>query len=334
MNELIQVVLQPFQQPFTIRGHQSYVSISIGVSLYPDHGLDANALLRNADAARYRAKTEGRNDYRIYQPEMNEKTAEQLMLESELLYALKHDQLEVYYQLQVDLENEKPYGVEALVRWNHPERGILSPAFFLPVAEEMGILADIDNWVLTKACKQAQVWHENGFPGLVVSVNISKEFFKRTTFLTSVQAALTYSRLDSSQLCLEITENTAVLQFEDIRKKLTNLKNCGVSLSLDDFGTGYSSLSQLKLFPVDTLKIDQSFVRDYSKANEAIIKLIIAMANSLGFSVVCEGVETNEQLSRIKEDGCMKAQGYLFSKPLSKKQCEETMRSMLVSTVQ
>ncbi|GAE33660.1 putative bifunctional diguanylate cyclase/phosphodiesterase [Halalkalibacter akibai] len=318
-----------FRQPFVIHERAFYMTISIGMSIFPEHGSDVETLLKNADTAMYVTKEEGRDHFSIYEAKMNEKTSEQFSLEVDLVEALAQDQLEVYYQLQVDVDNEKPFGVEALIRWNHPTKGMLSPAEFLNVAEEIGILANIDEWVLKQAINQGKKWHEQGYPNLVISVNISRDFFKKADFLNKVNELLDDSRLNPARLCLEVTENFAVLHVEEIRNKLISLKERGIRVSLDDFGTGYSSLNQLNLFPIDTLKIDQSFVRgNDSKENGAIIKLIIALAKSLGVSVICEGIETAEQLSLIKNEGCDHAQGYLFSKPVPFDKCETMMHAL------
>lgn len=330
--DLLDKLFDEFRLPFFIRDQSFYMTLSVGISIFPDHGTDVETLLKNADTALFHTKEEGRNNYTIYHSEMNNKTAEELSIEASLLEALAHDQLEVYYQLQVDVEKKKHFGVEALIRWNHPEKGTLSPAVFLPLAEEIGLLADIDEWVLNQALRQGKSWHDQGYNELVISVNISREFFKRKDFIDRVNKALTLSGLEPSCLCLEVTENTAILHVEEIRNKLIALKERGIRVSLDDFGTGYSSLSQLNLFPIDTLKIDQSFVRKTSKENDAIIKLIIALAKSLGVSVICEGVETEEQLTLIRSEGCHQAQGYLFSKPIPSDQCEQMMFELIQST--
>ncbi|MBP3953183.1 EAL domain-containing protein [Bacillus suaedae] len=329
-NVLISSLFDAFEESsFKIKEHQFFMSVSIGVSYYPEHGQDVDTLLKNADSAMYRTKEDGRNNFQVYEPAMNARTAQKLSLESALIQALKKKELEVFYQLQVDVENGKPFGVEALVRWNHPVDGVLSPAIFLTLAEEIGLLADMDEWVLNEACMQGKKWHDSGFNELIVSVNVSKDFFKRKDFIARIEKALTKSQLEPAYLCLEITEKTAILQAKDIREKLQSLKKQGIHVSLDDFGTGYSSLSQLNLFPIDTLKIDQSFVRGQaSKANDAIVKFIIEMAKTLGVSVICEGVETEKQLELIRSEGCHRAQGFYFSKPVPSDDCEKMMREL------
>ncbi|MET3507406.1 putative bifunctional diguanylate cyclase/phosphodiesterase [Halalkalibacter oceani] len=330
--DVISALFAAFEKPIIVNEKELYMSMSIGACFFPEHGKDAQTLLKNADSAMYRTKEEGRNHYQRYEQGMNETTADELSLEAELLKAIRRQELEVYYQLQVDIDKRIPFGIEALVRWNHPLKNVLSPAVFLPLAEEMGVIAEIDEWVLNEACRQTKRWHREGFGELIVSVNVSKEFFKRPDFVSRVEQALLRAELDPSYLCLEITEKTAILQVDDIRAKLNQLKQKGVAVSLDDFGTGYSSLSQLRMFPIDTLKIDQSFVRgQVSPENQAIVKLIIAMANSLNVSVICEGIETEEQLSLIRNEGCYKAQGYLFSRPIPADECKGVMERLIRS---
>ncbi|MCM3760133.1 EAL domain-containing protein [Alkalihalobacillus oceani] len=329
---VISALFAAFEKPIIVHEKELYISMSIGACFFPEHGEDVETLLKNADSAMYRTKEEGRNHYQRYEQGMNETFAEELSLETELLKAIRQQELEVYYQLQVDIEKRIPFGIEALIRWNHPLKDVLSPAIFLPLAEEMGVMADIDEWVLNEACQQTRRWHREGFGELIVSVNVSREFFKRPDFVSRVEQALARAELDPAYLCLEITEKTAILQDEDIRAKLNQLKQKGVGVSLDDFGTGYSSLSQLRMFPIDTLKIDQSFIRgQVSPENQAIVKLIIGMANSLNVSVICEGIETEEQLSLIRNEGCYKAQGYLFSRPIPADECKGVMERLIQS---
>ncbi|MDT8860411.1 EAL domain-containing protein [Alkalihalobacillus sp. MEB130] len=329
LESLIDEIFETIHVPFLVSDQVFYLTLSIGISKFPEHGSNVDMLLKNADSAMYRTKDEGRNNYRFYKEEMNEKTADDLSLEAALRDALQNGELEVYYQVQVDLEHRKPFGVEALVRWNHPTTGVMPPISFLPLAEEMGMLADIDEWVLRKAVKQGSLWHNQGFTDLKVSVNISKPFFQVVNFTAIVKEVLAESAMKPSLLCLEVTENMAILQLQEIQEKLLALKELGVNVSLDDFGTGYSSLSQLNFFPIDTLKIDQSFVRGKStKEKKAIIKLIIAMAQSLNVSVICEGVETEEQIELIKNKGCTYAQGYFFSKPVPPNECEAIMHEL------
>ncbi|OLO42325.1 hypothetical protein BTR23_03630 [Alkalihalophilus pseudofirmus] len=328
--EMVKRIIQSFQKPVDCAGEKIYSNTSMGISFYPDHGLDFHTLLKNADSAMYQAKQEGRSQFQEYNYTMNEGSRERLQLERELRTAIQEQQFQVYYQLQVDVDKGLPYGIEALIRWNHPKKGILSPAAFLSAAEETGLIVKIDDWVLRTACMETKKWHDQGFEDLVISVNISQKQFDRFDFVERVKHILNETKLNPVRLCLEITENMAITHINQAVDKLNKLKKIGVKFSLDDFGTGYSSLSQLKHFPINTLKIDKSFVQQSSEEqeNHAIVKLIIAMAKSLNFSVICEGVETEDQLRLIKKEGCNHAQGYLFSKPLSFEKCGSVMKSM------
>lgn len=327
---LLQQILRCFDLPFECAGHSLFITTSIGISFYPEHGTDIYMLMKNADNAMYQSKGKGRNNFQVFNKKMNEASMEVLIMEQELRQAIEENQFRVFYQLQVDVQTGAAYGVEALIRWEHPVKGMVSPAYFLPIAEESDLIVLMDDWVLQTACEQTKKWHELGFP-LMISVNISQKQFECDNFEAKVINILKETGLDPHFLCIEITENIAVVNLEQALKKLNDLKNVGIHVSLDDFGTGYSSLSKLKKFPIDTLKIDQSFVRqteEDQEENHAIVKLIIAMAKSLNFSVICEGVETEEQLTFIREEGCQHAQGYFFSKPLSALKCEAMMEQM------
>ncbi|OIJ11717.1 hypothetical protein BKP37_14830 [Anaerobacillus alkalilacustris] len=294
-----------------------FITASIGVSIYPDHGIDAGTLIRNADIAMYCSKEEGRNNYQIYDDTMSQGTYQQLVIETDLRSAMENQEFKVFYQLQVDVDTCIPSGVEALVRWQHPERGLVPPNEFLSIAEEMGLIVDIDDWVLRTACEQIKKWNDAG-NALQVSVNISRKQFERKEFVDIVKQVIRDTGINPEHLKLEITENIAIINIAAAVKKLQALKQLGVQFALDDFGTGYSSLSQLKNFPIDTLKIDQSFVKNSNGHDEdaVIVKLIIAMAKTLNLTVTCEGIETEAQLAVIREEGCNHAQGYLFSKPV------------------
>ncbi|WP_078556070.1 EAL and GGDEF domain-containing protein [Bacillus alkalicellulosilyticus] len=318
--------LHPLMQ---IHGEKIETTASIGISYYPEHGKDAQTLFKNADFAMYYSKQQGRNAYHIYNPKDIAATIQRYQFEKELRAAVKNEEFEVYYQLQMDIQSGKMYGAEALVRWNHPENGVLSPFAFLPLADETGIIVDIDDWVMKKACIQAKKWIMSGLD-LIVSVNVSQKQFDQPNFVCKVNEVLQSNELDPRFFCIEITEDIAIKNVEEAIHKIKSLKKLGVQVSLDDFGTGYSSLSKLKTIPIDTLKIDQSFVRgtEELEQNYAIVKLIIAMAKTLNFSVICEGVETTEQLSLIRNEGCHHAQGFYFSKPLTAENCEVLMLKM------
>lgn len=306
------------KDPFVIEGHELFVTASIGISLYPSDGKEVDTLLKNADIAMYRSKEKGGNAFQYYHPDMNKRSLHRLNLEIHLRKALERGEFQVHYQPIVDLRNGSVYGMESLVRWQHPEWGVVSPGEFIPLAEETGLIVPIGNWVLLESCRQNRRWQQLGYPPLVVSVNISAIQFNQLNFIQIVTDALRESGLAPDRLCLEITENIAMNNGPHIIETMQKLKALGVGISIDDFGTGYSSLSYLKRFRVQTLKIDQSFIRDVTmdEDNAAIVTALIAMSHRLKIKSLAEGVETQEQLDFLVAQGCDKIQGYLFSKPI------------------
>ena len=274
--------------------------------------------MRNADAAMYRAKETGRNNYQLYAPAMNVRAAERLTLENDMRAGLKRREFEVFYQPQVNIETGRIVGTEALVRWNHPSRGVLGPNEFIPLAEETGLIVHLGEWVLRNACRQVRGWHKRGLPDVRLAVNISMRQFQRREFVDTVRAILLETGLEPRLLEPEITESIAMQDEEQTIATLRRLRDLGVRISIDDFGTGYSSLKYLKDMPIDALKIDQSFVRDLTtNVNDAAIAInIIAIAHSLQLSVIAEGVETGEQLDFLKTKRCDEFQGYLCKKPI------------------
>jgi EAL domain-containing protein (putative c-di-GMP-specific phosphodiesterase class I) len=319
-------VLDVIRVPFDVDGREIFVTSSMGISLYPDDGRDAETLVKNADAAMYRAKEQGRDRYLLYTPALNATALERLALESSLRKALPNDELLLHYQPIVDVATRRVHGVEALLRWNHPELGLVPPADFIPLAEVTGLILAMGPWVLRTACAQARVWQEV-HPGLRVAVNLSARQFQEPGLVGHVTDALADTGLDPRLLQLEITESSAMQNAQAAIQTLRELKALGVGLSIDDFGTGYSSLSYLRRFPIDTLKIDQSFIRDIGADPDdaAIASAIIALARTLKLSVVAEGVETAEQLAFVARHGCDQTQGYLFSRPLSAQRCADLL---------
>jgi diguanylate cyclase (GGDEF)-like protein len=315
-------VLDLVRHPFEIDGRELFVTSSIGISLYPDDGRDAETLVKNADAAMYRAKEQGRDHYQLYTPALNETALERLALESSLRKALVHDELRLHYQPILDVATRRVFGLEALLRWQHPELGLVAPAEFIPLAEITGLILPMGPWVLRTACAQARAWQEL-HPGLSMAVNLSARQFQEPNLVGHVTDALAATGLQPRFLQLEITESSAMQNAQTAIQTLRELKALGVGLSIDDFGTGYSSLSYLKRFPIDTLKIDQSFIRDIETAPDdaAIASAIIGLAHTLKLSVVAEGVETAGQLEFLARHGCDRTQGYLFSRPLPVDQC-------------
>lgn len=308
-------ILRRLEQPFIIGEQEVFVTVSIGIATYPEDGETSELLVRNADTAMYHAKEQGKAAYQYYSEAMNEASVERLSLEGGLRRALEDEQLEVCYQPQVDVGTGRIIGAEALLRWNHPERGQVPPEAFIPIAEASGLILPIGEWVLNCACRQAVEWIKAGLPPVPVAVNVSAVQFRRQDLPDLVRRALAMSGLDAAMLSLEITE-TAIMSVRDRAvEPLATLRSMGVGLALDDFGTGYSSLSYLKTFPISTVKIDRSFVSEmlHDRAAATITEAIVSMAHILGLRVLAEGVERHAQLARLEQLGCNAAQGYLFS---------------------
>jgi diguanylate cyclase (GGDEF)-like protein/PAS domain S-box-containing protein len=311
-------ILEAIRLPFRIDERDLYVTTSIGIALYPADGLDAETLVRNADTAMYRAKDQGRDHCQLYTAAMNSRALERLSLESRLRQALQNEELTVHYQPVVDLTTGTVRGAEALLRWRHPELGLMQPSEFIPLAEASGLIVGIGDWVLRQACARMKTWRDGGFGGLTVAVNISTRQFQQADLVARVTRALADTGLDPSALDLEITETNAMQNAEASVVALGGLKALGVRIALDDFGTGYSSLSYLKRFPIDSIKLDQSFVHDVTTDadNAAIAATIIAMAHTMELAVVAEGVETEDQLAFLRRHGCDRMQGHLLSPAL------------------
>ena len=304
--------------PFSCEGHQFVVTPSIGIALYPQDGLTGEALLMNADSAMYRAKSFGRNNYKFYSETMRTKSLHRLDLENLIREAIDDKQFELYFQPKVDAKTWSLVGAEALLRWRHPERGAIAPDDFIPIAEETGLIIPLGQWVLGEACRQVKVWSTSPGGAVPVSVNISSHQFHADSFVKDVFDAISGAGIDARYLELEITESVLLQDADNTLVALKKLKDAGIALSIDDFGTGYSSLSYLKRFPIDTLKIDRSFVKDlHQDADDAAIcAAILAMSRQLGLNVVAEGVETKEQLEFLRRHGCNHIQGFVCSQPL------------------
>ncbi|MEW8010550.1 MAG: EAL domain-containing protein [Candidatus Thiodiazotropha sp.] len=311
-------LLDLFSRPMIIGEHELVVTASIGITLYPNDGEDSDKLIRHADRAMYDAKQQGRNTYRFFTQALTEGALERLMMENHLRHAVTRNELILHYQPIVNLETRQLQGIEALVRWQHPEHGLIAPGLFIELAEEIGIIGEIGQWVLRAACTQLARWDRDGFKVPRISVNLSVQQIDREGLVTMVSEELDSSGLSPERLELEVTESMLIRNPELSRTVLSELRTIGVKFAIDDFGTGYSSLAYLKLLPLDHLKIDQSFVRDIGKdANdEAIVRAIIAMSKSLGLESVAEGVEEAHQARFLQQAGSDLAQGYLYSRPL------------------
>jgi diguanylate cyclase (GGDEF)-like protein len=298
--------------------HDMQLTASMGVSTYPEDGQDAEILLKNADTAMYHAKKRGHNNYQFFNQDMNARTIERQSIEADLRVALKRQEFVLHYQPKINLQTEKITGAEALIRWLHPDRGLVSPLQFIPIAEEIGLSLPISQWVLREACRQTQDWIDSGLHATPVAVNVSSLEFRSEGFLESLRAILKDTRLNPHYLELELTEGVLMQHAKSSISVLSTLKSIGVRLAVDDFGTGYSSLSYLKRFPIDSLKIDQSFVHDITADTDdaTIVTAVITMGKSLKKCVIAEGVETEEQMTFLQAHGCDEAQGNYFSKPV------------------
>jgi EAL domain-containing protein (putative c-di-GMP-specific phosphodiesterase class I) len=315
-------ILTELKKTHNIGEHRLHVTLSIGISSYPGNGDDAEILIKNADTAMYHAKQCGRDNYQFFRPDMSFRAVERQSLEGQLRYALERQELLLHYQPKINLQTGAITGVEALLRWQHPERGLLLPGQFLTIAEDTGMITAIGQWVLRAACGQTREWLDAGLLAVPVAVNISSLEFRSEKFLEHVQVALKDTRLAPRYLELELTETVLMRHAESTTYMLGQLKAIGVRLAVDDFGTGYSSLSYLTRFPIDSLKLDQSFVRNIvTGTNDAIvISSVIRMAKSLKQGVIAEGVETIEQLAFLRAHGCDEGQGYYFSRPAAAQQ--------------
>jgi diguanylate cyclase (GGDEF)-like protein/PAS domain S-box-containing protein len=315
-------MLQAVAEVHPVGQHDLHITTSIGLSVFPDDGLDAETLIKNADTAMYQAKENGRQSFQFFKPAMNVRAVERQSIEEALRTALERNELALHYQPKINLRTGAITGAEALIRWTHPARGPVSPGQFIPVAEDCGLILPIGNWVLREACRQATAWLEAGLPLASIAVNISAMEFRHETFLEGIFAALEDTRLNPKFLELELTESVLMKRAESAASVLQTLRASGVQLAIDDFGTGFSSLSYLRKFPIDALKIDQSFVRQISTAPDetTIVTAIISMGRSLNLRVIAEGVETQEELSFLQAHQCDEAQGYYFGRPVHPEQ--------------
>jgi diguanylate cyclase (GGDEF)-like protein len=328
-------ILLSLSAPHSIGGHDLQINASIGISVYPEDGENAETLIKNADMAMYHAKENGRNNFQFFKEEMNLKAVERQSLEESLRCALKREEFLLHYQPKINLDTGEITGVEALIRWQQPDRGLVPPSQFVPIAEDCGLIVQIGRWVLREACRQAREWQDVGLPFKRISVNVSAVEFRDKGFVESVRAILSETGLEARYLDLELTEGVLMEDAESTASVLQALKRMGIHLAVDDFGTGYSSLSYLQQFPIDVLKIDKSFVQRITSDPDgpSIVSAIIDMGKNLKQRVIAEGIETEQQRAFLQAHHCAEGQGYLFSRPLAAEQFEHLLQMGIAETV-
>ena len=321
-------VIASFAKAFRVDGHEVYVSASMGISISPTDGSSPDTLLKSADMAMYRAKQTGRNTYRFFLPDMNARAAERLLIETELRGSLDRHEFVLHYQPKADIATGTISGFEALLRWNHPKRGLVLPGEFIPVLEDTGLINHVGEWVVREACRQIRTWQLEGLRPCPIAVNLSARQFNQNNLDCTIGKILDEFQIDPNLLELELTESVLMSDSEDSVEVLGNLKKYGIRLSVDDFGTGYSSLAYLRRFPLDALKIDRAFIHDITTdhGDATIAKAIINLAHSLKLKVVAEGVETLAQLDFLRTHGCDEMQGYLFARPMPAADCVRAMQ--------
>jgi EAL domain-containing protein (putative c-di-GMP-specific phosphodiesterase class I) len=325
----LQKIRAAIAEPIRIAGRDFQITSSIGLANYPNDGAEADVLVANADAAMYRAKEIGRDNFQFYTPELNLRVHEKFLLQEELRNAIARSEFALLYQPQVDLRTGRIFAVEALIRWLHPTLGMMSPNKFIPIAEETGLIVPIGDWALREACRQNKAWQETGLPPMAICVNVSARQFMERNWVGRVADALRESGLEARYLELELTESLIMQDAEQAVETMKELQILGVQLSIDDFGTGYSSLSALKRFPVGRLKIDKSFIDDLpdDENDRAVASAVISLGQKLNLRVIAEGVETEAQAAFLRENNCDEMQGYFFSKPLPAAGIEELIRA-------
>lgn len=327
--QIAESIIQALTLPFSCGGHQLHITTSVGASIYPDHNTEVEGLIHNADMAMYRAKEEGRNCFKFYIPNMQEQSFQRLLMENNLRRALENEELETYYQPQIDIDTGKIVGLEVLLRWHHATLGSISPSEFIPLAEETGLIIPIGNWVLRHSCLQAIAWRNMGLPPIQIGVNLSIKQLQHKDFLVFLTQILNETDFDPHYLELEITEGIMMDSIEEKIILLEQFREMGIKLSIDDFGTGYSSLSYLKNLPIDTLKIDRTFIEyiNHNPQDQAIVTSLINLSHSLNLIVIAEGAETSEQVDLLQSLGCDQVQGYFFHKALPAEQIECLLRA-------
>ncbi|NOS88932.1 MAG: EAL domain-containing protein, partial [Methylococcaceae bacterium] len=328
-------ILQLMEASFPIKDHEIFLNINIGIAVYPEDGGDEDSFIKNGEFAMSHAKQLGQNTYQFFSKSLNLAAFHKLSMENNLRRAIERDELIVYYQPKVNMRSLQVIGCEALIRWQHPEFGLVSPAQFIPIAEDSGLITDISNWVLATACQQLHQWQQQGLPTLIMSVNVAANQFHQTHFSAQVQDILENLQLPPESLKLELTESMLMQNIEEALVTLCGIRALGVQISIDDFGTGYSSLAYLKKLPISELKIDRSFIQDipFNEDDMAITKAILALAQSLSLEVVAEGVEHDAQAGFLMQHGCEVAQGFLYSKALPAPEFSTFLQSFGANTL-
>ncbi|MDB5081594.1 MAG: response regulator [Chloroflexi bacterium] len=327
--QICQAILEKIGTPYPLDQLEVYTSASLGISCYPENGLELESMLKNARTSMLHTKKQGGNAFQLYNVEMNTRSLDQLKLETSLRHALERNELEIYFQPQVDIRKGQVVGAEALLRWKHPEQGFISPMVFIPIAEETGLIHAIGDWVLKTACLKVKSWQDAGYPPLRLAVNISSRQIYQPNFTAKVAQIVKDTGLAPQNLELELTESTLIHEVDSASSILGKLKSLGIQIAIDDFGTGFSSLSYLKQFPFDTLKVDRYFVQNIGQdsENSAITLATIQMAHSLNLKVIAEGVETERELDFLSQHGCDEIQGYFYSRPLAQDSFEKLLAS-------
>lgn len=326
-------IVNLLNKPWMLQEKEFYITVSIGVAIYPEHGTDTASMIQNAETALFHQKSNGKNGYSIYTPKMQEKTLKYIEMSNHLYSAIQREEFLLYYQPQIDLNTLKIVGVEALIRWWQPLKGYIPPAEFIPFAEETGYINQIGNWVLKTACKQKMEWNQKGYTDIKLSINLSSQDLGREGLVHNVIKVLNEYQMNGREIEFEITETAVMEDIDGAIFVLNQLKELGISISLDDFGVGYSSLTYLQKLPIDLLKIDREFIKNVVNENDEvfIFNTIVKLAQNLGLKVIAEGVETKEQLSIIQKSGCDISQGYYFCKPLSAQEVEELFKKKNLS---
>ena len=330
---IVKRILSNFNQAITIGGQDYFVTCSIGVANYPEHGDSPEELIKNADNALAYVKNSTKNDFLIFNKSIENQSIERRLLESAMRNAIKENQFYLEYQPKVNLQTNQIIGMEALVRWHHPDLGTISPGKFIPLAEQTGLIVPLGEWILKESCRQTKKWHDMGYKNITVSVNVSVRQLEDPLFIDKVKSILMETKLNPEWLEVEVTESI-LADVENVVKILHEIRQLGIQISLDDFGTGYSSLSYIKNLPIDILKIDQSFVKDIHQNEEssAIVQAILKIADSIGIQVIAEGIELQEHVLKLVENGCRIGQGYFFSRPLKVDAFEQFMNGLIVTT--